>query len=114
MPGNFKEHHDPGVILNTYNNVSIRVPSFVLFLVVVFFFLIVYHPLLVHLFFFSCFRRAVKTSDFHTGVPRFESRPGSSALGQGAFSSSRCLSEETQSRVYPLHFSQRAGRKPSD
>ena len=37
MPGNFKSiMHDPGVILNTYNNVSIRVSSFVLFLVVVF------------------------------------------------------------------------------
>ena len=34
----------------------------------------------------SCRGRAVKTSDFHTGGPRLEPRPGSSALGQGALS----------------------------
>ena len=46
----------------------------------------------------SCRGRAVKTSDFHTGGPRFEPRPGSSALGQGALSSLPSLSEETLSR----------------
>ena len=39
--------------------------------------------------------RAVKTSVFHTGGPRFEPRPGSSAFGQGALSSLPSLSEET-------------------
>ena len=46
----------------------------------------------------SCCGRAVKTSDFHTGGPRFEPRPGSSALGQGTLSSLPSLSEETLSR----------------
>ena len=43
----------------------------------------------------SCHYRAVKTSDFHTGGPRFEPRPDSSALGQSALSSLPSLSEET-------------------
>ena len=42
--------------------------------------------------------RAVRASDFHTGGPRFEPRPGSSALGQSALSSLPSLSEETLSR----------------
>ena len=46
----------------------------------------------------SCRGRAVKTSDFHTGGPRFELRPGSIALGQGALSSLPSLSSETLSR----------------
>ena len=46
----------------------------------------------------SCRGRAVRASDFHTGGPRFEPRPGSSALGQGALSSLPSLSEETLSR----------------
>ena len=46
----------------------------------------------------SCRGRSVKTSDFHTGGPRFEPRPGSSALGQGALSSLPSLLEETLSR----------------
>ena len=37
--------------------------------------------------------RAVKVSDFHTGGPRFEPRPGNSALGQGALSSLPSLSD---------------------
>ena len=45
-----------------------------------------------------CRGRAVRASDFHTGGPRFEPRPGSSALGQGAVSSLPSLSEETLSR----------------
>ena len=52
----------------------------------------------------SCRGRAVRTSDFHTGGPRFEPRPGSSALGQGALSSLPSLSEETLSRrVGPVY-----------
>ena len=58
----------------------------------------------------SCRGRAVRASDFHTGGPRFEPRPGSSALGQGALSSLPSLSEETLSRPvpcigekYPMH-----------
>ena len=43
----------------------------------------------------SCRGRAVRASDFHTGGPRFEPRPGSSALGQGALSSLPSLSSET-------------------
>ena len=46
----------------------------------------------------TCRGRAVRASDFHTGGPRFEPRPGSSALGQGALSSLPSLSEETLSR----------------
>ena len=42
--------------------------------------------------------RAVRASDFHTRGPRFEPRPGSSALGQGDLSSLPSLSEETLSR----------------
>ena len=46
----------------------------------------------------SCYDQAVNTSDIHTKGPRFESQPGSSALGQGALSSLPSLSEETSSR----------------
>ena len=46
----------------------------------------------------SCRGQAVRASDFHTRGPRFEPRPGSSALGQGALSSLPSLSEETLSR----------------
>ena len=42
--------------------------------------------------------RAVRASDFHTVGPRFEPRPGSSALGQDPLSSLPSLSEETLSR----------------
>ena len=37
----------------------------------------------------------IKASDFHTGGPRFEPRPGSCAHGQGALSPLPSLSEET-------------------
>ena len=46
----------------------------------------------------SCRGRAIKTFDFHTGGSRFEPRPGSSTLGQGALSSLPSLSEDTLSR----------------
>ena len=45
----------------------------------------------------SCRGWAVKTSDFHTGCPRFKPRPGGSVLGQGALSSLPSLLEETLS-----------------
>ena len=45
----------------------------------------------------SCRGWAVRALDFHTGGPRFEPWPGSSALGQGALSSLPSLSEETLS-----------------
>ena len=47
----------------------------------------------------SCRGRAVRALNFHTGGPRFELRPGSSALGQGALSSLPSLSEETKPSV---------------
>ena len=47
----------------------------------------------------SCRGRADKTSDFHTGGPRFEPRPGGCAQGQGALSSLSSLVEETLSHL---------------
>ena len=43
----------------------------------------------------SCRGQADKAMHFDTGGPRFEPRPGSSILGQGALSSLPSLSEET-------------------
>ena len=43
----------------------------------------------------SCRGRVVKTSDFHTGGPRFKPQKGSSALGQSSLSSLPSLLEET-------------------